>query len=350
VAALTLLDRLVVTVHRAGCSQIRVVCEGELPALKRAQALGVSVDLVKEIPRVNGRTLVAGCAFVTQPEDLRRVMAARGRLVDRHGQLLPAGVIDNFEGGLETALALLPKIRSEGLTAPVRDVASARRAASQLWDSLASSTDGFVDKYFNRPLGRYVSKALVHTPVTPNQVTVISTFIGLAGAYYFSQGTHSGGIAGALLLQASALFDCVDGEVARIGFKESAIGKWLDIALDQVVHVAVFAAIAIGLWRQGSNAPVLWLGASAVAGALISFLVVMRGRRLASREQNSRLERFIDMASTRDFTALLIALALIDRLTWFLWATAITVHVFWTTALSLQFSGRRDAVVSSVND
>jgi hypothetical protein len=73
---------------------------------------------------------------------------------------------------------------------------------------------------------------------------------------------YSAGIIGAILLQASALIDCVDGEVARIAFRESPMGKWIDITLDQVVHIAVFAAIAFGLWRQGSDARVLWLGAA----------------------------------------------------------------------------------------
>jgi hypothetical protein len=114
------------------------------------------------------------------------------------------------------------------------------------------------------------------------------------------------------------------------------MGKWFDIGMDQVVHVAIFAALAIGLAQQNSGAPVLWLGLSAVVGALISFPVVVRGRALADKNNDTKLERFVDAASTRDFTALLIILALFNKLHWFLWLTAITVHVFWVTALLLQ--------------
>lgn len=205
-----------------------------------------------------------------------------------------------------------------------------------LWDSLTSSSDGVVDKYFNRPLGRFLSKVLIHTPVTPNQVTVVSMLVGLLGAYYFAVGNYTAGILGALLLQLSALIDCVDGDIARVVFKESPVGKWLDITLDQVVHVAVFAAIAAGLARQGIEAPVMWLGISAVAGALISFPVVVRGRMLANKDTDTRLEKFIDAASTRDFTALVLFLAFLGKLHWFLWLTAISVHIFWITALVLQ--------------
>lgn len=202
--------------------------------------------------------------------------------------------------------------------------------------SLGSSTDGIVDTWFNRPLGRFLSKVLIHTPATPNQVTVASALFGLLGAWYFADGTHVAGIVGALLLQWSALVDCVDGDIARVVFKETAIGKWLDLGLDQVVHVAVFASIAIGLSRQGNDAPVFWLGVSAVAGALISFAVVVRGRRLAIRENDARLERFLDAASTRDFTALVLLLAFIDRLEWFLWLSGIAVHLFWAVVLVQQ--------------
>ena len=100
-----------------------------------------------------------------------------------------------------------------------------------------------------------------------------------------------------------------------------------------MVHVAVFGGITYGLIQQGEEGPIAWLGASAVAGAVIAFPVVIWARRLADREKDGRLERFLDAASTRDFTVLIVALAVIDRLEWFLWLTAITVHFFWIAVL-----------------
>jgi phosphatidylglycerophosphate synthase len=336
VAALTLLDRLVVACHRAGCRPIQIVCAGQLPSLKRANALGIQTDVLPAAPVVSEPTLVANCRLVAQAADVRAVIAQRGRLLDKHGEALPLGLVSSLLTDLGTALKPLAGVRAEGVAGGVTDRASARRMERQLWASLTSSSDGIVDKYFNRPLGRFFSKVLVHTPITPNQVTVVSMLIGLVSAYFFAAGHHAAGILGALLLQLSALVDCVDGDLARVAFKESPLGKWLDIVLDQVVHVAVFAGIAVGLSRQGTEAPVLWLGASAVAGALISFPVVVRGRLLANQATDTRLEKFIDAASTRDFTVLVLFLALLGKLAWFLWLTGVTVHVFWITALCLQ--------------
>lgn len=336
IAALTLLDRLVVALHRGGCSPIRIVCDGTIPLTRRANALGIRAELVATRPVLIEPTLVAECRMLVQPQDVRAIIAERGRLEDQSGTPLPLGVLSSGLIDRNAAFDSLPAIRATGVAGAVDDLASARAMERKLWNSLGSSSDGGVDTYFNRPLGRFLSKVLIHTPVTPNQVTVVSAVIGLVSAWFFAQGTHWAGLAGALLLQLSALVDCVDGDVARVVFKESPIGKWLDIGLDQVVHVAVFAAIAIGLSQQASDVPVLWLGLSAVVGALISFPVVVRGRLLASKETDSRLEKFIDAASTRDFTVLLILLSVIDRLHWFLWITGITVHVFWVTALLLQ--------------
>ena len=337
IAALTLLDRLVVALHRGGCAPIHIACAEELPSLRRSRALGISVHVVSEIPTSEAPVVLADCRLLVQPADVRAVIQQRGCLTDAAGQPLTLGLAESFvTGDVEGALKGRVPVRASGVAGRVENVESAAAMERLLWASLGSSSDGVVDTCFNRPLGRFLSKILIHTPATPNQVTVVSALIGLVSAWFFAQGNHTAGIIGALLLQLSALVDCVDGDLARVVFKESPIGKWLDLGLDQVVHVAVFATLAVGLSRAGADAPVMWLGLSAVVGALISFPVVVRARRLSSKDLDTKLEKFIDAASTRDFTALIVFLSVIGHLEWFLWLTGITVHVFWITALIMQ--------------
>jgi phosphatidylglycerophosphate synthase len=180
---------------------------------------------------------------------------------------------------------------------------------------------------------------LVFTPVSPNAVSIASILVGVAGALLLAQGTASAAIWGAVLFQFSAVLDCVDGDLARVVFKESPVGKWLDLAGDQVVHAAVFAGIAVGLARAGSSAPVFWLGLSAVLGGLIAFAVVVRGMRHNSGD--SALRQLIDRMTNRDFSVLVIALAALELLESFLWMAAIGSHFFWLTALWLQLKSRR---------
>jgi hypothetical protein len=55
------------------------------------------------------------------------------------------------------------------------------------------------------------------------------------------------------------------------------------------------------------------------------------------------LQKLIDATTNRDFSVLLILLALLARLEWFLWMTAIGVHVFWMAALAVQVAGHSAA-------
>ena len=341
IATLTLLDRLLVTLHRAGCAPITVVCRGELPTLRRAPALGIVPGVVGDVPPIGEPTLVAEACLLIQAEDVRSVIEGGGRLATSDGRRLPLGLTSRLGEDIGETLAGLPTVRADGVAEAVTDTDSGHQAESRLWQSLAGPTDGLVDRYFNRPLGRRLSKMLIRTPITPNQVTVGSTLIGMLGAWFFSRDTNGGALLGALLFQLSALVDCVDGEVARVVFKESSVGKRLDVWFDQAVHVAVFTAISVGLWRAGTGAPVLWLGGSTVVGALIAFAVVLRGQGRSGSHRNARLNRLILGVTSRDFSVLLICLALIGRLEWFLWIAGIAVHLFWISALWLQSPWQR---------
>jgi phosphatidylglycerophosphate synthase len=232
----------------------------------------------------------------------------------------------------------------------VSDAASARTAERDLWASLTSSSDGLVDRVFNRPCGRFISKVLIRTSVSPNSVSLASVLIGVVAAGGFALGDYRSAVIAAILFQISAIVDCVDGDLARVLFKESPLGKWLDLIGDQVVHVSVFAGIAAGLLQSGEVPSARWLGVSAVAGALLSFAVVLRGMRQPVNRQSRSMQRLIDAATNRDFSVLVLVLACCNRLEWFLWMAAIGSHLFWITALVMQFlsGGKEGAAPATV--
>lgn len=340
VAALTLLDRLLVAVHRSGCGPIRVVCNGPLPAAERALALGIPFEVIHGVPTVSQPTLIASTDQLVQAADLKSVVAVRGTLVTPAGERLPAGVTDRWHGSGAESLAGAPPQVATGVAMAVRSAGEATAAERALWASLVSSSDGFVDKWFNRPVGRPLSKWIICTPITPNQVSLASIVLGTVAGVLFGLGQRGWSVMAGVLFQVSAIVDCVDGDVARAVFKESPMGKWLDLVGDQVVHAAVFGGIAVGLWRSGLQGPFLALGGSAVLGGLIAFGVVVRGM-TRKGEPNRRLQRLIDGATSRDFSVLVLALACTGHLEWFLWMAAMGSHVFWVLALGLQlFPGR----------
>ncbi|MCB0220433.1 MAG: CDP-alcohol phosphatidyltransferase family protein [Chrysiogenetes bacterium] len=343
VAALSVLDRMIVALHRGGCTRITLVTDIVLPELKRTWGLGISFNAVPRPPELEGPTLVAQSCLLIQPADVAQVIEDGGRLATDVGEPLPLGVTNRLGGTLEESLPIAPLVPAEGVTALIETPEQAKAATKALWISLTSSADGIVDVYFNRPLGRPLSKLLIRTPVTPNQVTIFAMLVGVLSGWFFSRGDHVSGIVGALVFQLAAMIDCIDGDIARSVFKETPVGKWLDIAADQVAHVAIFGGIAWGVTQSGSDAPTLYLGASMIVGALISFAVVVRGLAKPEDQRDPRLAKLIDSATTRDFSILLIIAAWFDALDWFLWVGAFGVHGFWILALAIQTLGAKPA-------
>ena len=110
----------------------------------------------------------------------------------------------------------------------------------------------------------------------------MATVIGLLAAGGFALGTYAAGVGAALLFQLAAIIDCSDGEVARLTFTESPFGAWLDLALDNVVHMAIFSGIAVGAFQQTAPGEDAWiplaLGAAAISGNACSFLLVNKAQ------------------------------------------------------------------------
>ena len=341
IAALPVLDRLVVAIYRAGAAPIIIVSANPLPLLERARALRIPLEHAGQLPEFRNPTLLAAANMLVQPADIRRCIEERARLLSNDGEPLEIGMVE-----ASSSLDEIPAIRAGGIARPVRDQASATAAERALWESLTSSSDGLVDKYFNRPCGRLLSKLLIYTSVSPNMVSIVSILLGVLSAFFLADGASRSAIIGALIFQLSAIIDCIDGDLARVLFKESPLGKWIDFAGDQIVHVSVFAGIAPGV-ATSAGSPALWLGISAVAGALRSFGVVLRGMRSPSG-QTTLLKKLIDAATNRDFSVLVLVLALAGSLDLFLWMAGIGRHIFWIAALAIQLGTKRSESVEPV--
>ena len=340
IAGLNVLDRLIITFNRSGFSRIILVAPSK-QLLPRSTAMNITVEHFTQFPVECEQAVVAAANLLAMPEDIRHVQECSGRLVTQDGKKLPLGAVTRPSNDWQKALDRCPDVIANGPAECLVDAESTRHAERLYWASLTSSSDGLVDRYFNRPAGRILSRMLVHTEITPNQVSVIAVFIGLISAALFGVGTPMTALAGALCLQLSAIVDCVDGDLARALFKQSSLGKWLDIVGDQVVHIGVFLGLGIGLARSGSAAPVVFLGIVAAAGVVLSFIVILQTLLHPSLRGQNRVQKLVDATTNRDFSVLLILFALFGVLDWFLWMAAIGSHVFWMLALTLQILERR---------
>jgi len=105
------------------------------------------------------------------------------------------------------------------------------------------NSDEPINTYLLRPLAGLVVRALYDTRVTPNQVTVVSTIVGLAAALTYLNGTPVGVASAGLLVTAKDVLDSADGQLARAKQQYSRSGRFLDSIGDFIVNVCVFASI-----------------------------------------------------------------------------------------------------------
>jgi 1L-myo-inositol 1-phosphate cytidylyltransferase / CDP-L-myo-inositol myo-inositolphosphotransferase len=225
----------------------------------------------------------------------------------------------------------------------VRDAADVQAAEKKLFNSLKGEFEGVVDRFFNRKVSRWFTRIFLAAGLSPNAITILATLVGLVAAAGFGVGTYSAGIIAALLFQLAAIIDCCDGEVARLTFTESPFGAWLDIAMDNVVHMAIFAGIAVGSYLRLAGSDGAWvplaLGSAAVLGNVLSFWLVTRAQKMKSASgwktpvQAAWSDFMLKNVASRDFSVIVLIFAVIGKLDWFLWMAAIGSAVFWLLML-----------------
>ena len=212
-------------------------------------------------------------------------------------------------------------------------------------DEFAKDTDGFMARHFDRKISGAISRLLLKTPVTPNQITVFVTALGVWAGWLMSQSGDAPKIEGSLVFLLTSILDGCDGEVARAKKMISKIGGWLDLWGDNVVHVAVFYGLGIGLSKDYDSTVYITLGQIAVVGTLVSAALASyqtwrKGQSSFTsvsgdaREETEapvwrkRLVQMSDALARRDFVYGVVVLAFIGRLSWFLWACAVGSIVY----------------------
>ena len=130
------------------------------------------------------------------------------------------------------------------------------------------------------PIGRRISiritRCLLKTGITPNQVTFISFLAGAAAALLFARGEYVSGVLAGILWQIAYLLDLVDGEIARFKNMESKIGAWLDVITDRLEEVLLIFGVTIGVYMKTQNYFIWIYGFLALLG--IYMYVVVRAR------------------------------------------------------------------------
>ncbi|MFE9025439.1 DUF5941 domain-containing protein [Streptomyces iakyrus] len=127
--------------------------------------------------------------------------------------------------------------------------------------SAVKARDGFFTTYCISPYSRYIARWCARRGLTPNQVTTASLITALIAAACAATGTRGGFVAAGVLLIASFVLDCTDGQLARYSLRYSTLGAWLDATFDRAKEYAYYAGLALGAARGGDDVWALALGA-----------------------------------------------------------------------------------------
>jgi phosphatidylglycerophosphate synthase len=208
-------------------------------------------------------------ADAAQPDEVTRALAARRSDLER-----PTGDDVSYGRGQLAIQMLTPA-----------DISAAERTLRR---SIYKDTDAKVAR-FNRRISLPISIALIRTPLTANQLSVLLVVVGFYSGWLFSVGHYATGVFAAFLSLAASIVDGCDGEIARLKYQESALGCWIETFGDYSYYIAIFIGLTVGVFRDTGSELFLWVGVTALAGTLLTFALLIYLRARITAGQPTRL-------------------------------------------------------------
>ncbi|MEO8552158.1 MAG: CDP-alcohol phosphatidyltransferase family protein [Kofleriaceae bacterium] len=128
--------------------------------------------------------------------------------------------------------------------APIATPAERRVAHRVLYRILVKPQDNAITRYLYRPVSFPLTRLLVWTPITPNQISYVVAILVAIGCWVTAHASHSLALLGTVIILAASYVDCCDGEVARVKLLSSRFGAWIDTIVDELSSVGY--SIALG--------------------------------------------------------------------------------------------------------
>ncbi|MBI4610492.1 MAG: CDP-alcohol phosphatidyltransferase family protein [Candidatus Rokubacteria bacterium] len=363
VAGRSVLLRLLLTAVHVGVGEIGLprglADESLVSQIRRHPRLSAAVFALEDRALGSGAVLLLPAHTVMDAGSLRKLRDAAQRgitaaLEESKGSPAPVMVMsgtdaqlfrDRLVAGAPIAEELELRLRSDrvsliaggGYFVPVTDSGSRREAEAALYRSLGTEADSLMDRLINRRCSRWLTRLLVRFPVTPNLVSLVSLALGLAAAWQFWSATPASALLGLLCYLTGVVVDHADGEIARLTFQESALGRWLDLSADTVTHALLVLGIAVTASRIGGT---LMLAGGALAACGIFMSALFANLILPRMRPPERLGRALVRLGNRDpFYLVLISFILLLwkapwALTYLVGVLALGSQAYWLTCLA----------------
>ena len=384
IGGMTLTERAVRLAHRAQLSPIRVCGDPQPPVLdvSTLRAEGIPVEPIggdiaqrlaipEEDVVVIGPDLLFGPAVLTA---LFHASASTGAVTcvfeNDAARLL---FVPAASGPHSIAYASLEEMtRTFAAARGVRDIGPVSCRQVHAADAAGEVERDFIrqlngrESYFTKKIRRFsvpLSSQLARLGLAPAAVTMTGLVLAMASAWCVAQGQYAWGVLGGLLYYASMVFDCSDGEVARLTLRDSRSGAWLETVVDYTTYLLLLIALVAAVRTEPGAEPYLRAATLAFVGSSVVVVVAVYLRqRVAGADpgqfdeasasamvQAPALHRFArwgrQWIKRSTIAHLVVALALVDRLPWllYLWAFGATVAAVVIAAV-MPFVVRRVSV------
>jgi phosphatidylglycerophosphate synthase len=119
-----------------------------------------------------------------------------------------------------------------------------RRAAHRmLYRILVKPQDNAITRYLYRPISFPLTRFLVWTPITPNQVSYLVAALVAVGCWLTAHARMDLVVWGTAIVLGASYLDCCDGEIARVKLMSSRLGAWIDTIVDELSSMGYMIAL-----------------------------------------------------------------------------------------------------------
>jgi phosphatidylglycerophosphate synthase len=248
---LTVGERVLLALQYAGVSKIAFAGAGERPFSDRVDVQVVSLKSLLEegearqrgvfiLPAdlVFDRGLISGQVPLESHLSVKRIPGSEALTIAQNPESWLQSLDENSKAkGVGFALRVLSK-------------SSWKMAKRCLLLSLRKPLDGFISRNLNRYISTFISSYLVRTGIRPNQLTFFIMLIGMCSGVFAACAEYWWALVLAgFCFQGQSVMDGCDGEIARLTYRFSKSGQWLDTIGDDLTNYSFYIGLFVGLAR-----------------------------------------------------------------------------------------------------
>jgi len=378
VYGLTVLERSLHALERGGVARVFLPTVTQVFLGKKTEwklDLQFSDDFRNDLSKVENGAIVMTEPMVIDPKCIQQILEKSGLSetilttasaeIGWYPKSALAAIAKERWPNFQQALALAKQhvfetknLDFQGLIcAKVHDGKGKKDVEKALIRSLTKPTDGWVSRNFNRPISTLFSRVLAHTKITPNQFTIVTGLIGLSTAWFLARAGYWNYLIGGALFHFTSVLDGVDGELARLKFKSSPFGQWLDTVVDNTSYLAALGGIITGLFLNGAPQYVIYAGilsvvfAVAALGSLYFYLLRFKSGgtllnvKYGFQDGNSTFDKIFQVAAAfgkRDLFALIFfILGIFGVMQWALIYIAIMAFMVFVFSIQAHISASK---------